>query len=39
MTVIRTTNVDLQINGEGAYAYLAQPDDDTQHPGVVLIQE
>jgi len=39
MAVIRTSNVDLKVNGEGAYAYIAQPDDDAQHPGVVLIQE
>lgn len=39
MAVIRTTTVDLKTNGDGAYAYLAQPDDDFQHPGVVLIQE
>lgn len=39
MAVIRTANVDLNVNGEGAYAYVAQPDDDAKHPGVVLIQE
>jgi carboxymethylenebutenolidase len=39
MAVIRTSQVDLNVNGEGAYAYMAQPDDDAQHPGVVLIQE
>lgn len=39
MAVIRTSQVDLHVNGEGAYAYVAQPDDDLQHPGVVLIQE
>src|SRR5260370_132431 len=39
MAVIRTSQVDLKINGDGAYAYVAQPDDDATHPGVVLIQE
>jgi carboxymethylenebutenolidase len=39
MAVIRTSHVDLKINGDGAYAYVAQPDDDAKHPGVVLIQE
>src|SRR5690242_6040352 len=39
MAVIRTSRVDLKVNGEGAYGYVAQPDDDAQHPGVVLIQE
>lgn len=39
MAVIRTSHVDLKINGDGAYAYVAQPDDDAKHPGVVVIQE
>src|SRR5260370_13998741 len=39
MAVIRTSNVDLKVNGDGAYAYVAQPDDNEKHPGVVLIQE
>lgn len=39
MAVIRTTHFDLQVNGNGAYAYLAEPDDNAQHPGVVVIQE
>jgi carboxymethylenebutenolidase len=39
MAVIRTSRIDLQINGDGAYAFIAQPDDDQKHPGVVLIQE
>src|SRR5438067_6338211 len=39
MAVIRTSNVDLKVNGDGAYAYVAQPDDKAKHPGVVLIQE
>lgn len=37
MAVIRTSTIDLTDNG--AYVYLAQPDDDATHPGVVLIQE
>jgi carboxymethylenebutenolidase len=39
MAVIRTSHIDLHVNGNGAYAYVAQPDDDQQHPGIVLIQE
>ncbi|GAC1391288.1 MAG: dienelactone hydrolase family protein [Ktedonobacteraceae bacterium] len=39
MSVVRTSKVDLHINGDGAYAFVAQPDDDAQHPGLVLIQE
>lgn len=39
MAVVRTSRVDLHVNGDGAYAFVAQPDDDQQHPGVVLIQE
>lgn len=39
MAVVRTSKVALPINGNGAYAYVAQPDDDAQHPGLVLIQE
>jgi carboxymethylenebutenolidase len=39
MAVIRTSRINLPVNGEGAYAYVAQPDDDAQHPGVVVIQE
>ncbi|HEY3994111.1 MAG TPA: dienelactone hydrolase family protein [Ktedonobacteraceae bacterium] len=39
MAVIRTSHVDLQVNGNGAYAYIAEPDDNAQHPGVVVIQE
>lgn len=39
MALIRTSHVDLKVNGDGAYAYVAQPDDDAKHPGVVLIQE
>ncbi len=39
MAVIRTSRVDLQVNGDGAYAFLAQPNDEARHPGLVLIQE
>lgn len=39
MAVVRTSKVDLHVNGNGAYAFVAQPDDDAKHPGVVLIQE
>ncbi len=39
MAVVRTSRVDLHVNGNGAYAVVAQPDDEQQHPGVVLIQE
>lgn len=36
MAAIRTAKVD---NGEGAYAFIAHPDDDKAYPGVVVIQE
>ncbi len=39
MPVVRTSKVDLHVNGDGAYAFVAQPDDDALHPGLVLIQE
>lgn len=39
MAVVRTSNIDLKVNGDGAYAFVAQPDDNAKHPGVVLIQE
>ncbi|HLI05138.1 MAG TPA: dienelactone hydrolase family protein [Ktedonobacteraceae bacterium] len=39
MAVIRTSKVALPVNGNGAYAYVAQPDDDQTHPGLVMIQE
>jgi len=39
MTVVRTSNVDLKVNGDNAYAFVAQPDDEARHPGMVLIQE
>jgi carboxymethylenebutenolidase len=39
MAVLTMERVDLKANGEGAWGYLVQPDDDKKHPGVVLIQE
>jgi carboxymethylenebutenolidase len=39
MTVVRTSNVDLKVNGDNAYAFVAEPDDNARHPGIVLIQE
>lgn len=39
MAVIRTFNVDLKVNGDNAYAFVAEPDDNAQHPGIVMIQE
>ncbi len=39
MTVVRTSKVDLKVNGDNAYAFVAEPDDNTKHPGMVLIQE
>ena len=36
MAVVRTRNVDLKMNGDGAYAFIAEPDDNS-HPGMVLI--
>lgn len=39
MAVIRTSNIDLKVNGDHVYAFVAQPDDNNKHPGVVLIQE
>jgi carboxymethylenebutenolidase len=39
MATIRTNMVPLAVNGDGARGYLAQPDDDQPHPGIVLIQE
>ena len=39
MTVVRTSNVDLKVNGDNAYAIVAEPDDNVRHPGIVLIQE
>ncbi len=39
MAVVRTSKVDLKVNGDGAYAFVAEPDDQATHPGLVLIQE
>ncbi len=39
MAVVRTSHVDLKVNGDNAYAFVAQPDDNAKHPGMVLIQE
>ncbi len=39
MAILRTSKIDLPRNGDGAYAYLVEPDDEAKHPGVVLIQE
>lgn len=39
MAVVRTSKIDLPVNGDNAYAFIAQPDDDAKHPGLVLIQE
>jgi carboxymethylenebutenolidase len=39
MAVVRTSKIDLHVNGNGAYAILTEPDDDAKHPGLVLIQE
>lgn len=39
MGVVRSEEIDLKINGSGAYAFVIQPDDDARHPGLVLIQE
>src|SRR5438105_14268071 len=39
MAVVRTSRVNLQVNGNNAYAFVAQPDDNQKHPGIVLIQE
>jgi len=39
MTVVRTREVDLKVNGDGANAFIAEPDDNARHQGMVLIQE
>ena len=39
MAIVRTSKVSLPVNGNGAYAYVAQPDDDARHSGLVMIQE
>ena len=39
MAVVRTERMDLHVNGDGAYAFVARLDDTNVRPGVVLIQE
>jgi len=39
MTVLRTSTLDLQVKGTRVSALVVQPDDNANHPGVVLIQE
>jgi carboxymethylenebutenolidase len=39
MATLNTAMVDIKENGAMAKAYLAQPDDDAKHPGLILIQE
>jgi carboxymethylenebutenolidase len=39
MAVLRTSKVDLQVKDAEVSAFIAQPDDDANHPGIVLIQE
>ncbi len=39
MATLRTGIVPLPVNGDKAVGYLAQPDDEAKHPGVVMIQE
>ncbi len=39
MAVVRTEMVDLAVNGDGARAFVARPNDEMVRPGVVLIQE
>ena len=39
MAVLRTSKLDLQVKGTTVSAFIVQPDDDANHPGVVLIQE
>lgn len=39
MAVLQTEIVKLEANGENAVGYLVRPDDNEQHPGVVVIQE
>lgn len=39
MAVIQTETLILAVNGDDAIAHLARPDDDQQHPGLVLVQE
>lgn len=39
MAVLQKEIVKLEANGENATGYLVRPDDNEQHPGVVVIQE
>jgi carboxymethylenebutenolidase len=39
MAVVRTGMVNIPVNGDGAQAFVAMPDDDAKHPGLVVIQE
>ena len=39
MAVLRTSKLDLQVKGTDISAFVIQPDDDANHPGIVLIQE
>ncbi len=39
MTVVQTSKINLELNGEGAYTFVTQPADEGKHPGLVLIQE
>jgi carboxymethylenebutenolidase len=39
MAVLRTSKVDLQVQDTEVSAFITQPDDDANHPGIILIQE
>lgn len=39
MAVLRTSKLDLQVKGAEVSAFVIQPDDSANYPGVVLIQE
>jgi carboxymethylenebutenolidase len=39
MTVLCTSKLDLRVKGAEVSAFVIQPDDDANHPGIVLIQE
>ena len=39
VAVVRTETMDIKVNGNGAYAFVARPDDAVVRAGVVLIQE
>ncbi len=39
MAVLRTSKLDLRVKGTAVSAFVAQPDDDANHPGIVLIQK